>query len=50
MIAIVYDLRDPAAWHQAHVHHNLWGKLYTDVHALDADRIALVFRTAGERW
>jgi hypothetical protein len=46
----VYDLRDPGARQQAHYHRNLWGRLYTDVHVLDADHIALVFRSGGERW
>jgi hypothetical protein len=46
----VYDLRDPGAWQQAHRHRRLWGRLYTDVYALDTDHIALVFRTGGERW
>jgi hypothetical protein len=50
VIAIVYDLRDPGAWHQAHAHRGMWGKLYTDVHTLDLDHIALVFRPGGERW
>ena len=48
--AIVYDLRDPNAWQVAHRHRGFWGKLYTDIHILDADHIALVFRPAGERW
>jgi hypothetical protein len=47
----VYDLRDPAARQAAHRHRNLWGKLYTDIHALDNGHVALVFRPApGERW
>jgi hypothetical protein len=47
----VYDLRDPGARQQAHYHRNLWGRLYTDVHVLDSDRVALVFRPApDERW
>ena len=40
----VYDLRDPAARQAAHRHRGFWGKLYTDIHALDNDHIALVFR------
>ncbi len=47
----VYDLRDPDAWGQAHRHRGFWGKLYTDVHTLDLDHVALVFRPApDERW
>ena len=49
--AIVYDLRDLDAWRQAHAHRGMWGKLYTDVHILDLDHAALVFRPApDERW
>jgi hypothetical protein len=47
---MVYDLRDPDAWRQAHAHRGMWGKLYTDVHTLDLDHVALVFHSAGERW
>jgi hypothetical protein len=43
----VYDLRDPGAWQRAHYHRRLWGQSFTDVHILDTDRIALVFRTGG---
>ncbi len=47
----VYDLRDPGARQQAHYHRNLWGRLYTDVHVLDSDHVALAFRPApDERW
>jgi DMSO/TMAO reductase YedYZ molybdopterin-dependent catalytic subunit len=49
-LAIVYDLRDPGAWRAARRHRRLWGQLYTDIHALDADHIALVFRSGGDRW
>jgi hypothetical protein len=49
-LIVLYDLRDPDAWQTARRHHALWGKLYTDIHALDYDHIALVFRSAGERW
>ena len=48
--AIVYDLRDPDAWDHAHTHRGMWGKLYTNIHTLDTDHVALVFRPAGERW
>jgi hypothetical protein len=47
---VVYDLRDPDQWQAAHRHRAFWGKLYTDIHALGYDHIALVFRSAGERW
>ncbi len=47
----VYDLSDPDAWEAAHRHRGHWGKLYTDIHTLDADHGALVFRPASdERW
>lgn len=47
----LYDLRDPAAWMQAHRHRKLWGRRYTDFYALDSDHIVLVFRPApDERW
>ena len=46
----VYDLQPPGARQQAHRHLRLWGRPYTDVHALGADRVALVFRPGGERW
>jgi hypothetical protein len=47
----VYDLRDPGARQQAHYHRNLWGRLYTDVHVLYSEQVALVFRPApDERW
>ena len=50
-LLVVYDLRDPDAWEAARRHRDAWGKLYTDIHALDLDHIALVFRPApGERW
>ena len=46
----IYDLRGPAARRAAHRHRGFWGKLYTDVRALGADHVALVFRSGGERW
>ncbi len=47
----VYDLRDPAARQAAHRHRHYWGKLYTEIHILDTDHVALVFRPApDERW
>jgi hypothetical protein len=49
-LVVVYDLRDPIAWQAAHRHRALWGKLYTDIHALGYDHVALVFRSGGERW
>ena len=49
--AIVYDLSDPGAFEAAHRHRAAWGRLYTDIVALDLDHIALVFRPApDERW
>ena len=47
----IYDLRGPAAWRAAHRHRGFWGALYTEVHTLDTDHVALVFRLApDERW
>jgi hypothetical protein len=47
----VYDLRDSAAWRAAHRHRSFWGKLYTDIYALDTDHVLLIFRPApDERW
>lgn len=47
----VYDLRDPAARQASHRHRGFWGKLYTEIHALDSAHVALVFRPApDERW
>jgi hypothetical protein len=51
MVIVVYDLSDPDQWQAAHRHRCLWGRLYTDIHALDLDCVALVFRPApDERW
>ena len=49
-VIVVYDLRAPVQWQAARRHRCLWGRLYTDIHALDYDHIALVFRSGGERW
>jgi hypothetical protein len=51
MVIVVYDLRDEGAWQAAHRHRTLWGKLYTDIHAVGYDHVAVVFRPApDERW
>jgi hypothetical protein len=48
---VVYDLRNPDAWQAAHRHRAIWGRLYTDIHALGYDHVALVFRPApDEGW
>jgi hypothetical protein len=49
-LLVVYDLRDPVAWQAARCHRGVWGKAYTDILSLDYDHIALVFRSADERW
>lgn len=50
-LLVVYDLRDPGTWQAAHRHRATWGKLYTDIVALDYDNVLLVFRPApDERW
>jgi hypothetical protein len=50
-LLVVYDLRDPLAWQAAHRHRALWGRRYTDIHAVGYDHVALVFRPApDEGW
>jgi hypothetical protein len=49
VVILVYDLRDPDQWQAARRHGGFWGKLYTDIYPLEYDRIALVFRSVGER-
>jgi hypothetical protein len=50
-LLVVYDLRDPLAWRAAHHHRATWGRLYTDIVALDYDHVLLVFRPVPEhRW
>ena len=50
-LLVVYDLRDDGAWQAAHRHRATWGRLYTDIVALDYDHVLLVFRPApDERW
>jgi hypothetical protein len=48
-LVVVYDLSDDGR-RAAHRHRATWGKLYTDIYPLSYDHIALVFRSAGERW
>jgi hypothetical protein len=51
VVIVVYDLRDPDQWQAAHRHRAFWGRLYTDIHALGYDHVALVFRPApDEGW
>jgi hypothetical protein len=51
VVIVVYYLRDPDQWQAAHRHRASWGKLYTDVHILGYDHVALVFRPAlDEGW
>jgi hypothetical protein len=47
--AVLYDLRDPAAWQQAHEQLNEWGREQAEIHSLDADHVALLYRPAGDR-
>ena len=50
-LLVVYDLRDVVAWQAAHHHRAAWGRLYTDIVALDYDHILLMFRPAPDcRW
>lgn len=47
----VHDLRDSDARQAAHRHRGFWGKLYTDIHLLDTEHVALIFRPApDEHW
>ena len=49
VLTIVYDLAVPGAWDAACQHAELWGRLYTDIHTLDADHIAVSFHAAPDR-
>lgn len=50
-MVIVYDLRAPDQWQAAQRHRSYWGTLYTDIHALGYDHVALVFRPSSDpRW
>jgi hypothetical protein len=50
-LIVIYDVRDAAARQSAHRHRSFWGKLYTDIVALDYDHILLAFRPAPDlRW
>ena len=49
-LVVVYDLRDGSAWQTACDHGRKWGRRYADIHTLDEDHIAVVFRSGGERW
>ena len=49
-LLVVYDLSDCGAWDAACRPRAAWGRLYTDAFNLDHYRIALLFRSAGERW
>jgi hypothetical protein len=47
---LVYDLGDPGAGHRVRRHRRYWGRLHTDLHALDELHVVLVFRSGGARW
>jgi hypothetical protein len=47
---LLYDLRDPGAWRQVHRDRCLWGRRFTDIHALGDDHVVLMLRSGGERW
>ena len=50
-LVIVYALRHPQGWETACDHGRTWGRLYTDIHTLDDDHIAVVFWPAPDgRW
>jgi hypothetical protein len=46
-IVVVYDLGDPDQWEQARRDRERWGRSLSEVHALDADHIAIVFEPRG---
>ena len=49
--AIIYDLQDAHAWHQAHAHRHLWGRRFCEHYVLDEDHLLIVFRPApDQRW
>jgi hypothetical protein len=48
--AIVYDLKDPYAWRQAHAHRCLWGRRFCEHYVLGEDHLAIVFVPGEQRW
>ena len=48
--AIIYDLRRPGAWRQAHAHRSLWGRRFCQHYVLDEDHLLIVFMPGGDRW
>lgn len=46
-LLVVYDLADPEAWDRAGQERRAWGVEFADVHALDNDHVAIVFRPGG---
>jgi hypothetical protein len=49
--AVVYDLASPGALKASHRHRAFWGRRFTEIHELDNDRVALVFRPSPDaRW
>jgi hypothetical protein len=49
-VIVVYDLRDPDAWRQAHAHRRLWGRRFSEYYFLDDDHVLIVFIPGGDRW
>jgi hypothetical protein len=50
-LVVVYSLQASDGWEDARRHGRIWGRLYTSIHQLDEDHIALMFRPADdERW
>jgi hypothetical protein len=49
-LVVVYDLGIAGGWEIACEHGRTWGRLYADIHTLDEDHIAVVFRSGDERW
>ena len=46
-VLMLYDLRDPDAWQQAHDDRRAWGKPWCDIFDLDQDHVVLRFRPGG---
>jgi hypothetical protein len=44
---VVYDLEDPDSWEQAHEDRAAWGKELTEIHTLDNNHVAIVFKPGG---
>jgi hypothetical protein len=48
--AIIYDLQDAHAWHQARTDRLLWGRRFCQHYMLGEERLVTVFMPGGARW